>query len=860
MDFYADDSHVATLESRLSLGQLLLEQRVELAWFMRQRDSRRAQQLADEAATALPPGHPLHARLDLLRAEVAGLLAEFERATQLLAQSKSAFEAAHDALGVGDSYMLSALLAALRGDNRGNLAAAGLAAQAYGLTEDLERSRIAAAWAAQASVYAAPDSTLRRLAEARALAPWPSAPVATLLGLAEALRQFDTGEQMQAAAQLMTLATQAGQAGMVHMRIRIGLSLAAALSNVDDNDNAYAWTDQALALARRAGWPLAIGDALALLGSLARETGQLDRSLLLLKEAVEWLGIAPESRGNVLAHAYLSHSELDAGHAEQALLTAQRAEQLGRPVGAWAGVIDAMTVAARAQAMLGEVDTARSLAQEALLLAEQHELPMWQPDIYRALAEIHCNHPRPNEQQLPMTYLERALELTAKQGNDKEQLEILDALSSACERAGDYARALRYERRARERLAVTEQRRLSNRMAALEMRYRGEQQREEAQHQRMLAEAEAARAQELSTSLQVLENLGRIGREITVNLDLSSVLQTLVAHLGKLARVSYVGLSVLDAQGRLLIRRGVEDGRPMPERRVSLDDPNSKAAQCARERREILLEYAAGQRAASHIPGTREMHASWFGPLLVGEDLVGVLTIQSAEEHAYGAREQLIFRTLSAYVGVAVSNARVYARLGEQHARLAEAEAEMRKLATTDALTGIPNRRHFLAALDAEARRSQRSQRPMAVVMADIDYFKAINDTLGHAAGDAVLVHVSQLLDENKRTIDTVGRLGGEEFAILLPETDVDGAAEVADRLRRLIQGDATLWQNQPIAVSMSFGCAALPAQLPPEATDQAATELLQAADRALYQAKNAGRNLTALLRDGQGELYSAAE
>jgi diguanylate cyclase (GGDEF)-like protein len=245
------------------------------------------------------------------------------------------------------------------------------------------------------------------------------------------------------------------------------------------------------------------------------------------------------------------------------------------------------------------------------------------------------------------------------------------------------------------------------------------------------------------------------------------------------------------------------------------------------------------------------MGVAWFGPLLVSDELVGVLTIQSSQKGAYGEREQLILRTLSAYVAVAVANARAYTRLGEQHARLMLVEAEMRRLATTDALTNIPNRRHFLIALGNESRRVQRTGRPISVVMGDIDHFKAINDTFGHAAGDHVLARVARILENNKRGMDTVGRLGGEEFALLLPETDIQQAAEVADRLRSLIAADKVVWEGRPIPVTMSFGCAMLDADTEAEGATGETEAVLQFADRALYYAKDAGRNQTALLRDG---------
>ncbi|QNM97031.1 GGDEF domain-containing protein [Chitinimonas koreensis] len=864
MDFYADESRVAALELRFGASEPLpLEALVELAWHLRQRDSRRALSLADEATQWLAAGDDDHAalraRLSLLRAEIAALNAEFERAADLLARARTAFEAIGDAAGVGDCYLGGALLAGLRDDERGQLVAAGLAATAYSLCDDPARSQLAAAWAALASTLAAPDSTTRRIDEARAPGAVPPGGTALLLALAEGRQALLAGEPVRAAMLFAGQTEAAEQFGMLHCRIRIGAWLGTAFAELGDREDALAWLEQALALARRAGWPQAIGDALAQLGDLVQQAGQPERALGLLNEALGWLAVVPASRGYARAQCYLGHVELQLGRNESALEQAEAAERIATALSAWPVVVDATTLAARALARLHAAEPARQHAARALALASQHGLPRWELEALRALADIHTAHPQPEHADAPLRCLERALDIAGLLGNPAEQTAVLERLSQAWEASGDAVQALRCERRARACAAGAEQQRQANRLAALEMRHRAEQQRLDAAHQRDLARLESVRAQELAGSLQVLENLGRIGREITASLDLSSVLFTLVAHLGKLVRVTYVGMSVLEADGKTLCRRGVEDGRPLPERRVSIDDPQSQAARCARERREILTDYPAGQRSQSHVPGTREMHASWFGPLLVGDELVGVLSIQSTDEHAYGERERLICRTLSAYVAVAVANARVYARLGDQHARLTEVEAEMRRLAATDALTGIPNRRQFLSVLALEIRRAWRTGRPLAVVMADIDHFKSVNDTLGHAAGDAVLTRVARVLDRGKRGVDTVGRLGGEEFAILLPETDLMQAAEVADRLRTAVAAEAFDWEGRGVPVTMSFGCAVL-ADPPAGGEEAAIAGLLQVADRALYQAKHAGRNCTAWLRDGEGALFSVVD
>jgi diguanylate cyclase (GGDEF)-like protein len=156
--------------------------------------------------------------------------------------------------------------------------------------------------------------------------------------------------------------------------------------------------------------------------------------------------------------------------------------------------------------------------------------------------------------------------------------------------------------------------------------------------------------------------------------------------------------------------------------------------------------------------------------------------------------------------------------------------------ARTDPLTGLANRREFNRRFQGELDRSARTGRPFAVVAMDLDGFKRVNDSFGHATGDQVLRRFAALMREGTREIDTVARTGGEEFAVLVPETGVEPAREAADRLRRSAEGTFTL-PDGPLTAS--FGIAGYPAS----ATDGA--ELLRAADRALYAAKRGGRNRT---------------
>lgn len=169
-------------------------------------------------------------------------------------------------------------------------------------------------------------------------------------------------------------------------------------------------------------------------------------------------------------------------------------------------------------------------------------------------------------------------------------------------------------------------------------------------------------------------------------------------------------------------------------------------------------------------------------------------------------------------------------------------DAEIHKLAKLDGLTEIPNRRYFLERLDAELARAGRYDASAALLLLDLDHFKRINDGYGHQVGDRALCHVAELLTSDVvRRIDVVGRYGGEEFAVLLPETDLDGAVVVAERIRAALASSPLLDGDVPIAISASIGVAAFPG---PGVTDLDA--LVRRADDALYRAKHEGRNRVA--------------
>jgi diguanylate cyclase (GGDEF)-like protein len=209
-------------------------------------------------------------------------------------------------------------------------------------------------------------------------------------------------------------------------------------------------------------------------------------------------------------------------------------------------------------------------------------------------------------------------------------------------------------------------------------------------------------------------------------------------------------------------------------------------------------------------------------PLLLGEKALGAIELGSFKPHDFIQSDLQLLVSFAATATTAINNAQLH--------------SEVQKQAVTDTLTSLYNRRGLFEMGEREILRSQRFGRPLSAILFDIDQFKEINDTHGHGAGDEVLKWISAQFQAELRQVDLIARYGGDEFLALLSETDLTDAHLIADRLRSKISQMAIPAGDIVIKITLSAGVATV------EANDDL-QKLIERADRALYRAKQSGKN-----------------
>src|SRR6266550_1264328 len=325
-----------------------------------------------------------------------------------------------------------------------------------------------------------------------------------------------------------------------------------------------------------------------------------------------------------------------------------------------------------------------------------------------------------------------------------------------------------------------------------------------------------------------LSFLNSISKTAISTEDSEQMLADIVAEIQKNFRFDHIGIGILDYVTKdIEIRAEAGSTAHAKGKRIPLG--TGIVGRVARTGERALVQ-SAGE---GHLLGVlSESRSVLCIPITYGETLMGVLNVESREENAFSAQDVLIMNTLADLLATAVHNTTVFKKLQQQ--------------SITDGLTGIKTRRFFWEALTSEWKRASRSGRPFSVVLMDLDKFKEVNDTLGHLEGDLVLARVGRLLEQKCRQSNVVARYGGDEFIILMPETGMEQAQILAERLRLWISTDPMLNEHE---ITGSFGVASFPVH------GFSSEDIIRVADAGMYVSKHAGGDRVSTAEEfGDGE------
>nr|WP_316639907.1 ATP-binding protein [uncultured Roseateles sp.] len=686
MELFALDAELGELE--VALEPLQAHARLDilptLAWHLRQRDGLRALALADEAqgwlassAHAEHERQQIQARLDLLRGEVAWLNADLDQALADCHRGQAAFYKLGNAAGQGDAHMLEAQIMGDRG--QALLAEAHWSAAAHAAMLARDPTRIGVAQIAKARSELLRD--IRRAESPQRFSvlepgsethPGVVALHNEYLGLCAALR----GDFAESTAYYTTSQETAARSGQYRICVESTSLLGRSYAKLNDHESSLSWMQRALALARLRPWPWSLGVCLMHFGETLRNFGRHQAASELLHEALQTLTPLAASRPYTWTLMFLAHLERDMGEYEASLAHYRELGTRAQSLKHNEVVMDASLGEAIALSLLQRPREALALALSVLEQARGLAHVLRQTDVLKALADMHARHalpppPEMREATAVLHYLNQAVELMAGIGGFTPPPELLEQLAHEYAQRRDFARAYEFSQRAGVARNKIHGQEATDRAIAMQVHHQTERARVEMAYHRQLAAAQQKRAQALQQTSETLEQLGQIGQEITAQLRFDAVFEALARHAQSMLAADAFAICLVHPDGQHLSTSYVlERGQPLPVELIALNDPFANSARCVRERRELVAHLPPEQHDPSLVPGTLHTLSRLYSPLMVGEQVLGVMSVQSAKPHAYGEREQTIFRSLCAYGAIALDNARAYEQLRLARAKM----------------------------------------------------------------------------------------------------------------------------------------------------------------------------------------------
>lgn len=329
----------------------------------------------------------------------------------------------------------------------------------------------------------------------------------------------------------------------------------------------------------------------------------------------------------------------------------------------------------------------------------------------------------------------------------------------------------------------------------------------------------------MTRETEVLKTLLEMSRLISSNYPIPKVIKRICAKLRKLLDTDDCSIMILNEKSRELAFSESSGLTRWEMKNIRFALGEGVAGWVAKHKKPVLIEDVREDARFKVVDDqTRRMVSMIAAPLMVKRRVIGVVCLTTREEsHSFTHNELELVVLMSAHISLALENNRLY------------------EISVLDGLTNVYNRRYLEQRMIEEVAYSSRYGKPLSVILLDIDFFKPLNDTYGHQAGDHVLQKVSAILSTALREYDVVARYGGEEFVVILPTTPKQVGASIAERLRVSISETIFRHKDKEIRCTISLGVAAFP----DDGKDP--DSLIAASDAALYRSKESGRNQVSL-------------
>jgi diguanylate cyclase (GGDEF)-like protein len=596
--------------------------------------------------------------------------------------------------------------------------------------------------------------------------------------------------------------------------------------------------------------------ALNNIGEANSKLGNVEEAFAYFMEALEVAdAIDDRWRGSVV-RVNLGEAERQLGNLPEAHHHLTEGLRLARAVGDSVTESEALTYLGQLSQDQADPVSAERLHRESLEVADKIDSKPGRITASKNLAQCLLETGRETE-ALPL--LQEAVAESEAIRSPLLVREAYPALGALLEKRGESIAALSAYKRYAELLEQIHSEELQRMLRALRIQFQTERRQSEAEIFRLRNVELREKSQQLELAYERLRVISETGQEITAALDINTLTDTVYRHINRLMDATVFGIALYEPEeGTIDYALFLDDGRPLEPVQTRADSQESVAAWAIRNRAVVWLNDVAEEHAQYsrrlRFMTAKKTQSVVYVPLELSDRVIGVITVQSYRKHAYTEHHVQTLKTLASYIAIALDNSRVHERVNQlngivlrEKRQLEEAYAQITHMANHDNLTGLANRRLLSELLHEYLPLAHRMGRRLALMYVDLDDFKPINDQYGHQTGDHVLVEVARRLKSAVRASDTVGRIGGDEFIVVMQNLAERSVVEgVAEKIIRMVS-EPIITDGREFELGASIGVSIFP--------DDGADhhELLRRADEAMYTAKTGGKRCVVFARGSSG-------